>query len=214
MLRVRFRTMRELLWIATAGLLVLLMMSAGEHTGANGADTPVSTISKLQSLDPLIRQAAFDTLVNDRKDAIAKVLTILKQEDIDKAFNGPLHRSIELLGHWRASEAVPALTGILLYIPNGFITDEMIPREAYYVSAVALVHIGEPSIGAMVERIRSSKSKSERQLAAWVIREIEGKEQAQYRLARLSQQDRIAAEQYQDAELFVRTYVPKFEPPQ
>jgi len=66
----------------------------------------------------------------------------------------------------------------------------------------------------MLERIRLSKSTSERQLAAWVIMSIEGKEQAQYRLTRFSQQDHIAAKQYQEAEEFVRTFVPKFEPPQ
>jgi len=195
------------------GLLGLVLSIVGTHTVANGEDTQIPTIIRLQSPEPLIRQAAFDTLVSNRKDDIAQVLAILEKEDIDQAFNGPLHRSIKLLGAWRASEAVVALTNRFMYVPTDFDIEEMLPSEAYHVSAVALVQIGEPSIGVMVERIRMTKSTSERHLAAWVIMEIEGKEQAMCRLARMSQQDKIATERYAEAEEFIKTYVPKFEHP-
>jgi len=179
-----------------------------------GEKMKTSIASALLSTEPLTRQAAFDQVVGERKTTVQELISILGRSNVDRLYQGPLHRAIVLLGELRAKEAVAPLSGLLSYVPQDFETEEQIPTEAYYVATVALVEIGFPAIEAMLAKIRNADDKLERELAAWVIMEIEGKEQALNRIEALTR--RAAARttgRFQGAARYIETYEPTFEPP-
>lgn len=138
--------------------------------------------SDLVSKRPLERQAAYDVILRQRDGVIRQLLAILDNGKVDKSYQGGYHRAITLLGKLRAKEAVKPLAGIMEYIPDAFESEEVLPSEAYYVAAVALIDIGQPAIPLMLETIKTSKSSKQRDIAAWVIMEIEGKAQALNRI--------------------------------
>jgi hypothetical protein len=177
-----------------------------------------SQASALLSENPYERSVAFDRIVSERETLIRDLISVVTRGDTDKAYNGPLHRAIRLLGKFRATEAVTVLSSRLTYLPDypgGVVfVDEMGPREAYYPCALALRDIGEPSIRAMVGTIgQASTSEEEGNLAAWVIMEIEGKEQAAHRFDDLIKQGAPYKEKYEAAKQFIINYKPVFEPP-
>jgi len=136
----------------------------------------------LFSKKPNIRLSTYESILQHREILIKKLLSILEIKDIDKNFRGPYHKAIELLGKYRAKEAVSILANIIEYIPEYYESDEWIRSESYYVAACSLTEIGQPSIPAMMSIIRNSTSSKKRDLATWVIVEIEGKEQALNRI--------------------------------
>ena len=98
-------------------------------------------------------------------------------------------------------------------MPDHFEIDEDIPSEAYRVAAMALREIGQPSIEEMLLRIKKSDLEEERNIAAWVIKEIEGKEQALHRLRAMARRGGRGKKRYEAARQFVDAYKPIFEHP-
>jgi hypothetical protein len=178
-----------------------------------------SQASALLSENPYERSVAFDRIVSERETLIRDLISVVTRGDADKSYNGPLHTAIRLLGKLRATAAVPALSGRLMYLPEypfGIVwQDEMLPTECYYPCALALRDIGEPSsVRAMVGTIgRASTGEEERDLAAWVIMEIEGKDQTAHRFDDLIKQGGPHKEKYEAAKQFILNYKPVFEPP-
>jgi hypothetical protein len=188
---------------------VSLLVAAGY-----GGDTKARIVSGLLSMDPLTRQAAFNQVISERTGTIQALVSLLDRKGIDKSYQGTLHRAIVLLGMLRAKAAVAPLSAFLLYVPEGFETEEETPTEAYYVATVALAHIGFPAIEPMLGRIRMADGERERHLAAWVIMEIEGREQALNRLNALAQSGRSqAVRRFEAAAKYIATYEPTFTPP-
>jgi hypothetical protein len=95
-----------------------------------------------------------------------------------------------------------------MYMPTNFGTDEDIPSEAYYVAAVALRNIGNPALEAVLARIEESDNQDERDLAAWIVREIDGPEQAEFRLRRWAERRPHGADRFRSAAAFVANYQP------
>ena len=143
-----------------------------------------SLVQMLQSDDPLERQSAAQNLINSRRSTIGELIAILGREDVDKSFQGTLHLSIEVLGLYRAGEAVSALSERIEFVPEGFETEEMIPTEYYYVAAKALADIGMPAIEEMVKVVAKS-TPLKANLATWVIMETLGKDEAIQFLSKL-----------------------------
>ena len=194
-------------------LLAALLQSAVCASGPHETRAPA-----LLSENHLERQAAYDGILADRQETIQELMSVVGRKDIDTTVNGPLHKAILLLGKLRATEAVTVLSSRLTYLPDypgGVVfVDEMGPREAYYPCALALRDIGEPSIRAMVGTIgQASTSEEEGNLAAWVIMEIEGKEQAAHRFDDLIKQGAPYKEKYEAAKQFIINYKSVFEPP-
>lgn len=186
--------------------LTILLLMACVPRGACGGDT--NSVSGLLSANPLERQHASDRVLKQRADIIRELVSVIERPDTDKSCDGPLHRAIVLLGKLRAEEAVEPLADRLMFIPEGFRVEEDIPSEAYYVSAVALVQIGYPSINVMLSRIKLTQDQRERSLAGWVVSQIEGKEQASYRLRRLAETDSSSRAIWDTAAAGISAYVP------
>lgn len=171
-------------------------------------------VEGLLSKQPLERGAAYKQIRDERKAMIASLISVFSAKDLDMSFRGPFHCAIELLGVYRAEEAIKPLCDVFTYVPDRFFTTEMVPREMYFVAAVALAKTGQPAVNAMLSIIRASKNKERRDLAAWVIMEIEGKEQAIYRLdseaKKASPEDR---ERFSEARSHLETWKPVFERP-
>ena len=142
----------------------------------------LKTVSKpdmegLYSEKPLTRQGTYMQLVEQRNADIKSLIAVLEDKTANTEFNGPFHYAVELLGEYRAVEAIDALMAKILYVPSNFELDEMLSRERYYVCAVALVKIGFPCLEKIYLRMPKAEEK-ERQLLAWIVSEMLGKEEA------------------------------------
>ncbi len=195
--------------VLVAGLLSLLIVCCA-RTGV-AASSVAAGLHKQKTWE---RQAAAKQILEQREQTIQQLIAILHEKGINRDFGGPLHLAIDLLGKLRAPQAVPHLCKLLTYLPEGeAMRHETIPSEAYYVAAVALWRIGGPAVNAMEVTIRKSKDDTERKLAAWVIMQIEGKEQALARMDRWAGSRRIGADHFRQAKTFIETYKPVFEHP-
>ena len=88
----------------------------------------------------------------------------------------------------------------------------------YYPCAAALVEIGQPSpvIEEMTQKIQTSERKAERELAAWVIMQIQGAGQAAVTLNALSTQASVAGarrERLLAAQQYIKTFKPTYNHP-
>ena len=164
--------------------------------------------SGLLSKNPLERQSTYNEVLAQRENIIRQLLAILERKDADASYQGFYHRAIVLLGKLRAKEAVERLANILEYVPENFETEEMLPSQAYYVAAQALVQIGQPSIPAMMTKIKHAGSLNERNLAVWVVMEIEGKDQA---LNRFETAAAKAGASHEHAFVAAREYIRNFK---
>lgn len=174
-----------------------------------------------------IKQGLFSTDTNEQRMAIGTIrrqhtenvgllIKLVGQKDVDDSWEGVRHLAIRLLGDMRATEAIRALAERLTYLPTGpiFVT-EILPREFYYPCAVALVNIGAPSVGAMTNTIHWNKDTTTRDLAAWVLMQIEGKEQAAQHMQDLADKsyDNRTRPRLQEAHDFIANYKPILSPP-
>lgn len=151
-----------------------------------------------------------------RAATIRSLIAIVRNKKPDRKYlwyRGPHHRAIALLGELRATEAIPCLLKELMYAPEGVEGDETLPSEYYYVAAPALVKIGSPAINRLVLEIRNSKDIKRRNLAAWIIMEIDGKQQALHRFTILIKKGGGAKANYSTAKKHLETRKPFFESP-
>jgi hypothetical protein len=172
-----------------------------------------SAASGITDPTPLARTNAYREITIERKNLINDLIAIVESKEVDTDFHSPLRLAIDLLGEFRAQEAVEPLIQRLMYIPDNFSTDEEIPAEAYFVSAVALRNIGQPAVQPLVNKIVQSNNEEERDLAAWVIMNIEGSEQSVFRLNRCASRDAQRSLRYADAVRFIESYTPDFDHP-
>jgi hypothetical protein len=158
------------------------------------------------SPDRQTRQSAHHEILAERQRTIDGLIGILESRPEDRSFGSPFHLAVVLLGELRATEALMQLNNLLLYVPDGFQADRSIPPELRHVAAVALRNIGEPAIGGMVGRIGATHDGEEANMAAWVIVQIEGKEQARHRLLARAKEQSWLREKYETAAEFVVSY--------
>ncbi|MBM4030550.1 MAG: hypothetical protein FJ291_02055 [Planctomycetes bacterium] len=202
--------MARLVFGLTAWLALLLVAPAV----APGQQARAGNLAALRSKEPKERKAAFDEVINERRETIKNLIAMLSEKDISKERDGPLHLAICLLGELRAVEAIRPLCGMLKYLPEGRILfSQAIPTEGYYVAAVALVRIGEQAIPHLEVILRRSGDDTERKLAAWVIWMIEGKEQVLARLDRLIATSFEGKEHFKEARGYIENYKPSFDLP-
>lgn len=186
-------------------MLIVIGMMSVLSTKTHAIEDNQKTVG-LTSSDKKERDAACNSLLQERATVVNELIAIVKDKDTDKAFNGPLHYAIALLGKMRAVEAIPVLTEKLYYIPTGYDTDESNEYQEWYVAAPALIQIGEPAIPSMMEIIRKDTDQNHADLATWVILKIEGKEQAKYRLKQAAEKSLPDKTAYENAMRFIDTY--------
>jgi len=122
--------------------------------------------------------------MQEQKGRIAELISIIERDDIDSTLGGPRHIAVTLIGRYRAKDAVPALSKRLMYLPDykpgSSPMSETGITQMYYPCAAALVEIGQPStvVTEMSKIIQSSANSDERDLACWVIMQIQGSGQS------------------------------------
>lgn len=173
----------------------------------SGEDTDTGLASRLLAGRPSDCRDIAERVLGQRGATIRQLILVLGEDGVDRSYRGPLHVSITLLGKLRAAQAVEPLSAMLTYVPEGFEADEAIPSEHYYVAAVALGDIGQPAIPAMLDTIKTAQRQQERNLAAWVIMQVEGKDQALHRFSVLARADGQASQRFRAAGDYLRTYV-------
>lgn len=169
----------------------------------------VSNVDRLQSEKTEERTAFATSVQQDRTQLINKLIAVIRARPTDTSFRSTFFYAVELLGDMRALEAVEPLSECLGYTPKYFWPSEQLPREYFYRCAFALRQIGEPSVGVLMERIDTARSKQEIEIAAWVIMETEGSDQSLCRLDKVIKEGEDKAN-YQKAKEFILTYKPTF----
>lgn len=56
--------------------------------------------------------------MQEQKERVSELLSLVKRTDIDPSLGGPQHIAITLLGRYRSKDAVPALAHRLMYLPD------------------------------------------------------------------------------------------------
>lgn len=108
-----------------------------------------------------------------------KWLTDVVESTADDSLSDKVRKfgAVNLLGQMRATCAVDVLIKNLMFCPGVWYDSPMHPPQAYYPSALALKHIGDTAIPALIRHINDSLSEDERHLACWVLAQIDGGEQ-------------------------------------
>lgn len=199
-----FRRREGILLVLVLGSVVCLAATVG---------LPIK--QGLFSADTNEQRMAIGTIRRQHAENVGLLIQLVGQKDVDDSWEGVRHLSIRLLGDMLATEAIPVLAERLTYLPTGPIVTEVLPREFYYPCAVALVNIGPPSVGAMIYTIHWNKDTTMRDLAAWVLMQIEGKEQAAQHMQDLADKsyDNRTKPRLQEAHDFIANYKPILSPP-
>lgn len=177
-----------------------------------------SLAASLMSSDEDTRNKGYQDALEARRQQIQDVVTVL-ETSTDNSHNGSRVIAARLLGELNAVEAIGALSKNLLFInePNWFGSHPTFPEEEH-PCAMALIEIGYPSIEPMMNRIafqiaRPGNEKKlepeERQMAAWVIFKIVGKEDAIAKLNRRAEQLGSGSKaRFTEAADYIRNYKP------
>lgn len=165
--------------------LVWLLASAA-------SDEDIEAETGILSRNIVERAQAAKRLRRQRAEAIDHLVSVLDhlklQDDVDDSFFGARSYVIQILGEYRAEQAVPILVSGITFIPSGFELDESIPAEAYNLCAVALRDIGRPAIPRLTRVALHAEAEDEWRLAAWVLAQIEGVDEAEHRLTRVAKE--------------------------
>lgn len=186
---------------------------------AASAEVKLSFFQGLFSPDDAARSQAVAQARTERSARVEELISIVQHGNDDAPVGGSEHSAILLLGEYRATEAVPILAEHLLFLPKPgrLVATEMLETSTYYPCAAALVKIGQPSgvVRLMLRKIALSPQEQERNLAAWVMMKIQGKEQALAAIAvraeTVGSEDKL---KLQSAANYIRKYRPSFGYPQ
>ncbi len=165
----------------------LLFLVAGTlaATGDPVADKP-GVLDELRSSDAGRRFTARRRILEDRKSLISGLIEIVRTAPDDDGAEkvmpglGLKRTAIEVLGAYRAEEAVPVLFGALKYrVAAGYgSTGDESNLSRNYPAAESLIKIGHPALERTWSRIQISDDPLEQQLCCWILCQIEGKETA------------------------------------
>lgn len=188
-------------------IAVISIVSIGLPTALAGQYPPARG---LFSEDSAERAAAYARYERQHQAWVDELLAVLDAPDVDRTHGGTLHLAIRLLGELRARDAVEPLRELLTFVPSLegglWVQTEDLPTEAYYVAAVALTRIGKPATEPMLLVIRNSSDPLERDLAAWVLKEIEGDALALYLLARRASAGTQGKERFEQAREYIENW--------
>jgi hypothetical protein len=123
-----------------------------------------------------IRAQTYRDAIRERDEKVQELISIVKNPDVDTVEHGPLQSAISLLGVYRAREAVDPLVERLTFLPirtSRIIFESRAPTQSWYPSTRALLEIGDASVNRLLYKIEFSDRKEERELAAWVIMQLQ-----------------------------------------
>lgn len=156
------------------------------------------------------REEAKKIIIGKRKEIIEKLLKLVKDPDIVKKDRAAVAAAIELLGEYRAVEAVPVLSKMLLFDSSGEVCDPKTtgggiafiggpgPRAECIPAVFALTKIGMPAIKKVTDILLSIKDKTQHKNrlslhALCIIRDVMGPELGKIYLEELMRKDKDAS---------------------
>ena len=173
----------------------------------------------LLSAERDVRVESYTTEYQQREEKIKELLTIVAMKNADDSESGALTSSIHLLGAMRAKEAVIPLAQKLAFMPvreNRYTGDARTPSQMYYPAVSSLVKIGdvEATVKALTNQIGVSRSKKERELAAFVIMELAGKDDAVTVLSdAINRVGTEGRQHYEESVDYLQNFEPTLGPP-
>ena len=177
------------------GMACILSMLASLSTGASAGD-----VEGLKSDKWKVREEAFKGLLKERKDRVQQLIALAAKEVqgfelrvgdwimVEYPWHDSKHLAIILLGDLRAAEGVPVLVENLEYNNPRTMDatkDETFVGEGvpFYPATDALIKIGMPSVGPLVEKLRGySEDCLGRYLCLVMLKQILGLKLAEARL--------------------------------
>ncbi len=132
---------------------------------------------RLLSEDSRTRDQAVDSILQDRRDIVDKLIPLVDPANDMKYSDETRSAAAYLLGEFRASEAVPILSRALADEPGAKIISRI---SRYDISRydvpvwTALVKIGRPTVPAMIENIETSDNRILRKKSLDVLNHVLG----------------------------------------
>lgn len=147
-------------WLAgcviTVTLMILLTATKGEDK-ENENKQLLGQINGLLSQDSRIRDQAVDSILQDRRAIVNKLIPLIDPANTKKYSDQTRCAAAYLLGMLRATEAVPVLSRALANEPGRKIISDI---SRYDVPVwTALVRIGRPAVPVMIENIETSDNR-------------------------------------------------------
>ncbi len=153
-------------------ITLFLFLPAMKGNKQSEEKEPMGQINGLLSQDSRILDQAVDSILQDRRSIINKLIPLIDPDNTKKYSGQTRCAAAYLLGMLRATEAVPVLSRALENEPGRrYISD--ISR---YDSPVwtALVRIGRPAVPAMIENIETSDNRILREKSIDVLYHVLG----------------------------------------
>ena len=152
--------------------VVTCLACAGVNLSSQYPEKPKEPLEGLTSSNVNARTVSAKEELNARKQRIDALLLIAGRREKKAEFFGAKELAINLLGEYRATEAVDFLAKHVSYeVPS--ILREYHPLDGY-PSAKALVKIGNPSIEGIHRRLATPCNEKEVELFAYIIYLIDG----------------------------------------
>ena len=166
-------------YLALASLYVASLLSVGMVSGTK----ETSALKRLLSNDFNEIKEAQDEIVTSRKNLISGLINIIEQKENRMKKETSVRAAIFILGEMRAVEAVQVLVGHIGFPHVYEYTGEFIPVVAeggmlqkglkrigkVYPAADALIKIGEPCQGHIIDKLSSADSVSEQKACLGVL---------------------------------------------
>jgi HEAT repeat protein len=171
-------------------------------------------IKNILSQETQIREQAVDSTLHDRSEIVRGLISFVDPVNAKKYSDETRCASAYLLGEFRAIEAVPVLSQVLV--------DEPGPKDTFgidrYAAPVwtALVRIGRPAVPAMVENIEASDDKILRKKSLGVLYHVLGGKRRVLELLTKLQgktKDRSKVQRVQSAIQHIQAYFKEDEEP-
>lgn len=159
----------RLLVVTTILVAAVGIMLGVDPTSGRGV---VSSVSGLQSSDASIRARVASELREARQKTISELMAVAEAPSKPEELNSAKELSIDLLGEYRATEAIELLIKNIEYHVSS-ITFERVPA-ANYPCVRALAKIGVPSLHAIIRHLDNPCSEKELKLCANVFRLVDG----------------------------------------
>jgi len=160
-------------------IVSLILVGASLLIASDSSSRPaISTaLSGLESPDAHTRMKAASELEEMRKQTIERLMDLVKKPSKAEELSSTKEHCIELLGEYKATEAIDMLIGNIEYHVMIKIVETPVPASLY-PCVHALARIGVPSLNAIVTRFENPCSEKEMKLFATVFRLVDGDELA------------------------------------
>ncbi len=153
-------------------ITLFLFLPAMKGNKQSEEKEPMGQINGLLSQDSRIRDQAVDSILQDRRSIVNKLIPLIDPANTKKYSDQTRCAAAYLLGMLRATEAVPVLSRALANEPGRKLISDI---SRYDVPVwTALVRIGRPAVPAMIENIETSDNKILREKSIDVLNHVLG----------------------------------------